>query len=54
MRNRAYYHKIKEVLKQPNKKMRLVAIDKTIIKLEDKQVFAWIAIDVDTKECLAV
>jgi len=45
MRNRAYYHKIKEVLKQPNK---------TIIKLEDKQVFAWIAIDVDTKECLAV
>ena len=50
-----YYHKLKKVLKQPRKKERkLIAIDETKIKLEKKLIFVWAAIDVDTKECLAV
>ena len=43
---RIYYHRLKTVLKQPEKKKRrLVAIDKTKIKLENKQIFVWAAID---------
>ena len=45
----------KRFLKQPRKKeRRLIAIDETKIKLEKKLIFVWAAIDVDTKECLAV
>jgi len=52
---REYYRRIKEVINKPEKKeRRLVAIDETIIKLKDKQIYVWVAIDVDTKECLAV
>ncbi|AEA46217.1 IS6 family transposase [Archaeoglobus veneficus] len=52
---RIYYHRLKTVLKQPEKKKRrLVAIDETKIKLEKKQIFVWAAIDVDTMECLAI
>ena len=52
---RIYYHKLKEVLKQPKKKKRrLIAIDETKLKLEDKQIFVWSAVDVDTDECLAI
>ena len=52
---RIYYHRLKTVLKQPTKKKRrLIAIDETKIKLEKKQIFVWAAIDVDSKECLAV
>jgi len=52
---RIYYHKLKTVLKHPRKKKRrLVAIDETKIKLEKKLIFVWAAIDVDTKECLAI
>jgi len=52
---RIYYHRLKKVLKQPRKKKRrLVAIDETKIKLEKKQIFVWVAVDVDTKECLAI
>jgi len=52
---RIYYHRIKKVLKSPRKKKRrLIAIDETKIKLEKKQIFIWAAIDVDTRECLAV
>jgi len=32
----------------------LVAIDETVIKLENEHIYVWVAIDVDTKECLAV
>ena len=50
-----YYHRLKTVLEQPEKKKRrLVAIDETKIKLENKQIFVWAAIDVDTRECLAI
>ena len=41
--------------KVPRKKRRrLIAIDETKIKLEKKLIFVWAAIDVDTRECLAV
>ena len=32
----------------------LIAIDETKPKLENKQIFVWNAIDVDTKECLFI
>ncbi len=52
---RIYYHRLKKVLKKPGKKKRrLIAIDETKIKLENNQIFVWAAIDVDTKECLAI
>jgi len=52
---RIYYHRLKKVIDQPTrKKRRLIAIDETKIKLENKQIFVWAAIDVDSKECLSV
>ncbi len=36
------------------KKRRLIAIDETKLKLEDKQIFIWNAVDVDSKECLFI
>ena len=52
---RIYYHRLKKVIKHPrNRKRRLIAIDETKIKLENKQIFVWAAIDVDSKECLAI
>ena len=52
---RIYYHRIKRILKPPEKKKRrLIAIDETKLKLENKHIFIWSAIDVDTKECLTV
>jgi len=52
---RIYYHRLKKVLKQPRKKeRRLIAIDETKIKLEKRLIFVWAAVDVDTKECLAI
>ena len=52
---RIYYHRIKKILKPPRKKKRrLIAIDETKIKLENKQIFIWSAVDVDTKECLLI
>ena len=46
---------ILEVINQPEKKeRRLVAIDETVIKMGNERIYVWIAIDVDTKECLAV
>ena len=52
---RIYYHRLKKVLIQPKKKKRkLITVDETKIRLEKKQIFVWAAIDVDTKECLAV
>jgi transposase-like protein len=50
---RTYYHRPKTVLKSPEKKhRRLIAIDETVMKLENTQIFVWAAINVDTKECL--
>jgi len=50
-----YYHRIKRILKPPERKIRrLIAIDETELKLDNKQIFVWSAIDVDTKECLFV
>ncbi len=52
---RIYYHRIKRILKPPErKKRRLIAIDETKLKLENKHIFVWSAIDTDTKECLFV
>ena len=43
------------MINQPEKReRRLIAIDETVIKLENKWIYVWVAIDVDTKECLAV
>ncbi len=39
---RIYYHKIKKILKSPEKKeRRLIAVDETKLKLEDEQIFVW-------------
>ena len=52
---RIYYHRFKKVLKRPRKRERgLIAIDETKLKLEKKLIFVWAAIDIDTKECLAI
>ncbi len=52
---RIYYHRLKTVLRQPKKKKRrLIAIDESKLKLENKQIFVWSAVDVDTRECLAI
>jgi len=52
---RIYYHRLKNVLKQPRKKKRrLIAIDETKIKLENKQIFVWSARDAETGECLFI
>ena len=52
---RKYYHKLKYILKQPRKKERkLIAVDETIIRVGDRKVFVWAAIDVETKECLGI
>ncbi len=48
---RKYYHRIKYILKQPRKKeRRFIAVDETVIRVGDRKVFVWAAIDVETKE----
>jgi len=52
---RKYYHRIKYILKEPRRKERkLIAVDETIIRVGDRKVFVWAAIDVETKECLGI
>ena len=52
---RKYYHKLKEILDEPKKKVRsLIAIDETKLKVGNETIFVWSAIDVETKECLGV
>ena len=53
---RIYYHRLKKVLKPPKKKKRrLIAIDETKnLRKEKRLIFVWAAIDVDTKERLAI
>ncbi len=55
MNIRIYHRRIKRILKPPeNRKRRLIVIDETKLKLENKYISIWSAIDVDTKDCLAV
>jgi len=52
---RTYYHRLKNVIQPPQKKKRrLIAVDETKLKIEELQVFVWIAVDVDTREVLSV
>jgi len=52
---RKYYHRIKYILKEPKReKRKLIAVDETIVRVGDRKVFVWAAIDVETKECLAI
>ena len=52
---RIYYHRLKKVIKLPEKKERkLIAIDETKLKLENRQIFVWSARDVETGEILFV
>jgi len=52
---RKYYHKLKYILKEPKKKERkLIAVDETIIGVGERKVFVWAAIDMETKDCLAI
>lgn len=48
---RDYYHRLKSVIQPPQKKKRrLIAVDETKLKVEEVQVFVWVAVDVDTRE----
>jgi putative transposase len=50
-----WVHALRGVVRPvPRKKRRMVAIDETKLKIHGRQVFVWAAIDVDTKELLAV
>ena len=41
---RIYFHRLKKVIKLPQRKERkLIAIDETKLKLENKQIFIWSA-----------
>ena len=52
---RLYYHRLKKVIRLPEKKERkLIAIDETRLKLENRQIFVWSARDVQTGEILFV
>ncbi|WP_423792395.1 IS6 family transposase [Methanocaldococcus indicus] len=52
---RTYYHKVKEVLNEPERKERYaIAIDETKLKIGNEVIYVWSAIDVESKECLGV
>ncbi|XRP96539.1 IS6 family transposase [Methanocaldococcus sp. 16A] len=52
---RTYYHKIKEILNEPERKTRnLIAIDETKLKIGNETIYVWSAIDVGSKECLGI
>lgn len=52
---RIYFHKLKKVIMLPEKKERkLIAIDETKLKLENKQIFVWSSRDVETGEILFI
>ncbi|XRO77506.1 IS6 family transposase [Methanocaldococcus sp. 10A] len=52
---RIYYHKIKEILNEPERKTRnLIAIDETKLKFGNETIYVWSAIDVVSKECLGI
>ena len=49
-----WYKQFKELFIVGCKERRAIAIDETKVKLEKKQVYLWTAVDVDTKEVIAV
>jgi len=50
-----WVHALKGVVSRvPRRERRLVAMDETKLKIRGRQVFVWAAIDVDSKELLAV
>ncbi len=52
---RKYYHRIKYILKEPKReKRKLIAVDETIVRVGDRKVIVWAAIDVETRECLGI
>ncbi|XRO74805.1 IS6 family transposase [Methanocaldococcus sp. 28A] len=52
---RQYYHKIKDILNEPERKTRnLIVIDETKLKLGNETIYVWSAIDVESKECLGI
>ncbi len=52
---RTYYHKLKEILNEPERKTRnLIAIDETKLKFGNETIYVWSAIDVESKECLGI
>jgi len=50
-----WVHALKGIVSRvPRKERRVVAMDETKLKIHGRQVYVWAAIDVDTKELLAV
>ncbi|MFQ6134859.1 MAG: DDE-type integrase/transposase/recombinase [Nitrososphaerales archaeon] len=50
-----WFHKLRGLLQDgPPKRRRCIAVDETKLKEDGCQLFVWAAIDVDTKELLAV
>ena len=43
------------ILKEPKReKRKLIAVDETIVRVGDRKVIVWAAIDVETRECLGI
>ena len=51
---RQWYHKCKDLFIVKKKWRRAIAIDETKVKLENKQIYVWNAIDIDEGTILAV
>jgi putative transposase len=51
-----WVHAIRQVVlpRVPRRERKLVAMDETVLKVNGRQVYVWAAIDVDTRELLAV
>ena len=50
-----WVHALKGIVSRvPRKERKVVAIDETKLKIHGRQVFVWAAVDVDTRELLAV
>ena len=50
-----WVHAVRRIMPRvPRKERKLVAMDETKLKINGRQVFVWAAIDVDTRELLAV
>ncbi|KYK29191.1 hypothetical protein AYK20_00575 [Thermoplasmatales archaeon SG8-52-1] len=49
-----WYKQFRELFVVGQNKRRAIALDETKIKLEEKQVYLWTAVDADTKEVIAV
>jgi len=49
-----WYKQFQELFFVSCKERRAIALDETKVKLEKEQVFLWTAVDVDSKEILAI